>query len=215
MITCQNLRKSYPSGHGRREILKGISFTIAKGERLAVLGRNGAGKTTLIKQIGGVELPDSGRIIRGMTNSWPIGFNGGFQGSLTGYDNARFVARIYGKSYAEMREFVEDFTELGGALRQPVKTYSSGMRARLAFALSLAIEFDCYLIDEVILVGDQNFARKCHIELFEKRADRAMIIASHDMGIIQQVCDRAIVIRDGEAEQFDDVASAVNIYNEL
>lgn len=215
MITCQNLRKSYPSGHGRREILKGISFSLAKGERLAVLGRNGAGKTTLIKQIGGVELPDSGRIIRGMTNSWPIGFNGGFQGSLTGYDNARFVARIYGKSYAEMREFVEDFTELGGALRQPVKTYSSGMRARLAFALSLGIEFDCYLIDEVILVGDQNFARKCHVELFQKRADRAMIIVSHDMGIIQEVCNRAMVISNGVAEQYEEVALAVARYNEL
>lgn len=215
MITCQNLRKSYPSGHGRREILKGISFSIAKGERLAVLGRNGAGKTTLIKQIGGVELPDSGRIIRGMSNSWPIGFNGGFQGSLTGYDNARFVARIYGKSYAEMREFVEDFTELGGALRQPVKTYSSGMRARLAFALSLAIEFDCYLIDEVILVGDQNFQRKCHVELFEKRADRAMIIVSHDMGTIRETCNRGMVIHEGQATEFDSIDGAVEAYNRL
>lgn len=215
MIECQNIRKSYKTGHGRREILKGISFTITKGERIALLGRNGAGKSTLIKQIGGVELPDSGRIIRGMTNSWPIGFNGGFQGSLTGYDNARFIARIYGKSYPEMRDFVADFTELGGALKQEVKTYSSGMRARLAFALSLAIEFDCYLIDEVILVGDQNFARKCHEELFEKRADRAMIIASHDMGIIQEVCNRALVIRAGEAENFEHVAAAVDCYNNL
>ncbi len=215
MIECRNIRKSYKSGHGRREILKGISFTIAKGERIALLGRNGAGKSTLIKQVGGVELPDSGQIIRGMTNSWPIGFNGGFQGSLTGYDNARFIARIYGKSYHEMRDFVADFTELGGALKQEVKTYSSGMRARLAFALSLAIEFDCYLIDEVILVGDNNFQRKCHEELFEKRADRAMIIASHDMETIQDVCNRALVIRNGEAEQFDDIASAVATYNEL
>jgi capsular polysaccharide transport system ATP-binding protein len=215
MIECRNIRKSYKTGHGRREILKGISFTIAKGERIALLGRNGAGKSTLIKQIGGVELPDSGCIIRGMTNSWPIGFNGGFQGSLTGYDNARFIARIYGKSYSEMRDFVADFTELGGALKQEVKTYSSGMRARLAFALSLAIDFDCYLIDEVILVGDNNFQRKCHEELFEKRADRAMIIASHDMGTIQELCDRALVISNGEAEQFDEVARAVAAYNEL
>jgi len=150
-----------------------------------------------------------------MTNSWPIGFNGGFQGSLTGYDNARFIARIYGKSYAEIRDFVEDFTELGDALRQPIKTYSAGMRARLAFALSLGIEFDCYLIDEVILVGDQNFARKCHVELFQKRADRAMIIVSHDVGIIQEVCNRAMVISNGVAEQFEDVALAVARYNEL
>jgi capsular polysaccharide transport system ATP-binding protein len=182
---------------------------------VALLGRNGAGKSTLIKQIGGVEMPDSGRVIRNMTNSWPIGFNGGFQGSLTGYDNARFIARIYGRAYAEMREFVEDFTELGGSLKMPVKTYSSGMRARLAFALSLAIEFDCYLIDEVILVGDQNFQRKCHVELFEKRADRAMIIASHDMHTIGETCNRALLLKDGEATNYDEVGLAVEAYNAL
>lgn len=215
MIACHELRKSYSAGHGRREVLKGINLTINRGERVALLGRNGAGKSTLIKQIGGVELPDSGRVIRHMTNSWPIGFNGGFQGSLTGYDNARFIARIYGRSYAEMRDFVEDFTELGGSLKMPVKTYSSGMRARLAFALSLAIEFDCYLIDEVILVGDQNFQRKCHNELFEKRADRAMIIASHDMNTIRETCNRGVLIHDGIATVYDDVAQAVAAYEAL
>lgn len=215
MIICQDIRKSYKTGHGRREVLKGINFTVNKGEKVALLGRNGAGKSTLIKQIGGVELPDSGRVIRHMSNSWPIGFNGGFQGSLTGYDNARFIARIYGRTYAEMREFVEDFTELGGSLKMPVKTYSSGMRARLAFALSLAIEFDCYLIDEVILVGDQNFQRKCHIELFEKRADRAMIIASHDMHTIGETCNRALLLKDGEAICYDEVSLAVEAYNLL
>lgn len=215
MIICQDLRKSYRTGHGRREVLKGINVTINKGDRVALLGRNGAGKSTLIKQIGGVEMPDSGRVIRNMTNSWPIGFNGGFQGSLTGYDNARFIARIYGRAYAEMREFVEDFTELGGSLKMPVKTYSSGMRARLAFALSLAIEFDCYLIDEVILVGDQNFQRKCHVELFEKRADRAMIIASHDMHTIGGICNRALLLKDGVASHFEDVSEAIKQYEDL
>jgi capsular polysaccharide transport system ATP-binding protein len=215
MIICQDLRKSYDTGHGRREVLKGINFTINKGERVALLGRNGAGKSTLIKQIGGVEMPDSGRIIRHMSNSWPIGFNGGFQGSLTGYDNARFIARIYGRSYAEMREFVEDFSELGGSLRMPVKTYSSGMRARLAFALSLAIEFDCYLIDEVILVGDQNFQNKCRIELFEKRMDRAMVIVSHDMNIIQETCNRAILLHEGRDIHFSDLPAAVLAYSLL
>lgn len=215
MIACQNLRKSYPAGHGRRVVLKDINLTINRGERLALLGRNGAGKSTLIKQIGGVELPDSGHIIRQMTNSWPIGFNGGFQGSLTGYDNARFIARIYGRSYADMRDFVEDFTELGSSLKMPVKTYSSGMRARLAFALSLAIEFDCYLIDEVILVGDQNFQRKCHYELFEKRSDRAMIIASHDMYTVRNICNRGVLIHEGSAVMYDDVAEAIDAYERL
>lgn len=215
MIICQDIHKSYRAGHGRHEVLKGINLTINKGERVALLGRNGAGKSTLIKQIGGVEMPDSGSIIRHMTNSWPIGFNGGFQGSLTGYDNARFIARIYGRGYSEMREFVENFTELGGSLKMPVKTYSSGMRARLAFALSLAIEFDCYLIDEVILVGDQNFQRKCHYELFEKRADRAMIIASHDMHTVRLFCDRALLLHDGTATLHEDLGEAISVYESL
>jgi capsular polysaccharide transport system ATP-binding protein len=215
MISCENLYKSYPAGHGRKEVLKGVNLTIGKQERVALLGRNGAGKSTLIKQIGGVELPDRGRVIRKMTNSWPIGFNGGFQGSLTGYDNARFIARIYGRTYSDLIDFIEDFTELGGSLRMPVKTYSSGMRARLAFALSLAIEFDCYLIDEVILVGDKNFQQKCNTELFEKRSDRAMIIASHDMDIISDLCDRGIVIHDGTVTAYDEIAEAVAVYSAL
>lgn len=215
MIICENLAKTYRGGHGRHEVLKGINLTVHKGEKLALLGRNGAGKSTLIKQIGGVELPDRGRIIRKMTNSWPIGFNGGFQGSLTGYDNARFIARIYGSSLHDVKAFVEDFSELGSALKRPVQTYSSGMRARLAFALSLAIEFDCYLIDEVILVGDANFHRKCHAELFEKRADRAMVIASHDMHIVSEVCDRAVILRDGLAHEYDSVAEAIAVYEGL
>jgi capsular polysaccharide transport system ATP-binding protein len=215
MIECRNLRKSYRVGHSRREILKGIDLTVSKGEKIALIGRNGAGKTTLIKQIGGVELPDSGTISRHMSNSWPIGFNGAFQGSLTGYDNARFIARIYGQTYPQIQEFVEDFSELGGTLKMPVKTYSSGMRARLAFALSLAIEFDCYLIDEVILVGDANFQRKCQSELFEKRGDRAMVIVSHDMNSIRYFCNRAVLLRDGVSIEFDDVDHAIAEYEKL
>jgi len=215
MIECRDLRKSYRSGHGRHEVLKGINLTVQRGEKVAILGRNGAGKSTLIKQIGGVELPDSGQIVRKMSNSWPIGFNGGFQGSLTGYDNARFISRIYGSELKEIKEFVEDFSELGSALKRPVQTYSSGMRARLAFALSLAIEFDCYLIDEVILVGDHNFQKKCSAELFEKRADRAMVIASHDMHTIEQICDRAVIIKDGVAHEFETVTDAIAAYDVL
>jgi len=215
MIICEKVCKSYGHGAGRKVVLRDIDLTVAPGERVGLLGRNGAGKTTLIKQIGGVELPDSGRIKRKMSISWPIGFNGGFQGSLTGYDNARFIARIYGRSYAEIKEFVADFTELGQSLALPVKTYSSGMRARLAFALSLAIEFDCYLVDEVILVGDVNFQRKCQYELFEKRADRAMIIVSHDMNVVRDVCNRGVVIHEGRAHHYADVHEAAAFYEEL
>lgn len=215
MIQCRDLHKSYRMGHQRHPVLKGINLTVCKGDKIALLGRNGAGKSTLIKQIGGVEFPDRGQIIRNMSNSWPIGFSGGFQGSLTGYDNARFISRIYGSSLAEIKGFVEEFSELGSALKRPVHTYSSGMRARLAFALSLAIEFDCYLIDEVILVGDNNFQRKCHTELFEKRADRAMVIASHDMNIISEVCNRAVLLKEGSIHEHDSVRSAIEAYDSL
>jgi len=215
MIRCENLYKSYPMGHGRKKVLEGLNFEIGRGDRVGVLGRNGAGKTTLIKLIGAVEMPTSGRIKREMKVSWPLGFAGGFQGSLTGYDNARFIARIYDRDYREIRDFVEDFTELGRQLKMPVKTYSSGMRARLAFALSLAIEFDCYLIDEVILVGDQNFHRKCHYELFEKRADRALVLASHSPDTIREFCNRTIVLRNGKGEVYDNIDEGLNIYDTL
>ena len=215
MIICDDIHKSYPLGHGRKKVLNGIDLVIKPGEHIGFLGRNGAGKTTLIKLIGAVEHPTSGKLTRTMSVSWPLGFGGGFQGSLTGYDNARFIARIYGRQYSEIREFVEDFTELGRQLSMPVKTYSSGMRARLAFALSLAIEFDCYMIDEVIMVGDQNFQRKCHVELFEKRGDRALILASHNEDIIRDYCDRALILHQGKGRVFDDVELALQIYEDL
>lgn len=215
MINCINLRKAYKMGSGHKQVLNGLNFTVARGERVGVLGRNGAGKSTLIKLIGGVELPTSGKIERTMSTSWPLGFGGGFQGSLTGYDNARFIARIYGVRYENIRAFVEDFTELGRQLKMPVKTYSSGMRARLAFALSIAIEFDCYLIDEVIMVGDQNFQEKCRVELFNKRADRSLVLASHNADLIRQYCERAVILRDGRGDMYDNVEEALKIYNTL
>lgn len=215
MIICQDICKSYRHSGHRKQVLDNVNVIVGRGERVALLGRNGAGKSTLIKLIGGVEMPSSGKIIRKMTVSWPLGFAGGFQGSLTGYDNARFIARIYERDYVNLRSFVEDFTELGAQLKEPVKTYSSGMRARLAFALSLAIEFDCYLIDEIIMVGDQNFQRKCHHELFEKRADRAMVLASHSAENIRQFCNRAVIIHGGKATCSDNVDEALEAYSNL
>jgi capsular polysaccharide transport system ATP-binding protein len=215
MINCVNVSKSYPMGSGRKHVFNGLNLQIKPGEHVGLLGRNGSGKTTLIKLIGGVELPTAGEIRRDMSISWPLGFNGGFQGSLTGYDNARFIARIYGHRYREIRDFVEDFTELGVQLKMPVKTYSSGMRARLAFALSLAIEFDCYLIDEVIMVGDANFHKKCHVELFDKRGDRALVLASHSPDLIREFCDRAMVLHQGEATVYPNVDEALGVYEAL
>lgn len=215
MINCENITKSYPLGSGLKHVLRGLDLQIQPGERIGFLGRNGAGKTTLIKLIGGVEMPTSGKISRTMSVSWPLGFGGGFQGSLTGYDNARFIARIYGHQYSEIRQFVEDFSELGSQLKMPVKTYSSGMKARLAFALSLAIEFDCYLIDEIIMVGDANFHHKCHYELFDKRADRALVLASHSAELIREFCDRAIVLHRGIGTIYNDVNEALDVYAAL
>ncbi|MPT49038.1 MAG: ABC transporter ATP-binding protein [Sphingobium sp.] len=215
MIICDHISKTYKHGVGQKQVLNNINISVKPGDRVALLGRNGAGKSTLIKLIGGVEMPTTGKVIRDMSVSWPLGFAGGFQGSLTGYDNARFIARIYQVSYPKIRDFVEDFTELGAQLKMPVKTYSSGMRARLAFALSLAIEFDCYLIDEVIMVGDQNFNRKCHSELLEKRQNRSMILASHSTELVQQICNKAILLHNGEAREYEDVNAAVQDYIRL
>ena len=215
MIICDNVNKSYPMGSGRKHVLRGLDLAVTKGQRIAFLGRNGAGKTTLIKLLGGVELPTSGKITRKMSVSWPLGFGGGFQGSLTGYDNARFIARIYGHKYSELKDFVADFSELGPQLKMPVKTYSSGMRARLAFALSLAIEFDCYLVDEVIMVGDHSFFEKCRYELFEKRQDRSLIFASHSADLVREFCNGAAIIHEGGARMYDDVEEALDRYHNL
>lgn len=215
MIICEDITKSYPLGAGRKQVLRGINLTVEPGEHLAILGRNGAGKTTLIKLIGGVEMPTSGRVHRHMSLSWPLGFGGGFQGSLTGYDNARFIARIYGLEYSTIKDFVEDFSELGAQLRMPVKTYSSGMRARLAFALSIAIEFDCYLIDEIIMVGDAKFHERCHYELFGKRPERALIFASHSPEYVREFCSSGVVLDEGVARRYDNVNEALEVYSQL
>ena len=213
MIILENISKKYRTNAGLRTILSGINFKIEKGQRLGILGRNGAGKSTLIRIIGGVEPPSSGSITYDMSISWPLAFSGGFQGSLTGMDNLRFLCRVYGADIEYVRDFVEDFSELGKYMYEPIKRYSSGMRARLAFALSMAIEFDCFLIDEVIAVGDSKFAEKCQIELFEKRKDRAMILVSHNANLVKEHCDNACVLDSGRFFQFDNLDAAYNFYN--
>jgi capsular polysaccharide transport system ATP-binding protein len=215
MIKVTDLTKAYRTEGRVHRALSGVSFSIAKGEKLAVLGRNGAGKSTLIRLLGRVELPTGGLIEETMSLSWPLGLQGGFQGSLTGNDNMRFIARIYDKPFAEIREYVEDFAELGKFLSEPVKTYSLGMRARLAFALSLAIDFDCYLIDEIIAAGDQRFQRRSYEELFEKKADRSLILASHVGEVVKAYCSRALVLNRGRGSLFDDIDLALQVYNEL
>ncbi len=212
MIRVQNLHKTYPGRHGPHVVLDDVNVEVAPGTRLAVLGRNGAGKSTLIRLIGKVELPDHGRVVHEMSVSWPLGFSGSFQGSLSGLDNVRFIARIYRSDYAQLRAFVDDFAELGDFLYQPVKTYSSGMRARLAFALSLAIQFDCYLVDEVIMVGDQRFHARCREALFDRSAGLALVLVSHDVSFVRQTCDSALVLSNGKAQFYSDLDEALNVY---
>src|SRR5215468_7867318 len=214
MINAIEVTKDYRTEGRLNRVLSNISFTVAKGEKIALLGRNRSGKSTLIRLVGGVELPTRGTIKQTMSVSWPIGLAGGFHGTLTGNDNMRFIARIYNKPFAEIKAYVEDFAELGKFLSEPLRTYSAGMRARFVFALSLAIDFDCYLIDEVMAAGDQRFQRRSHEELFEKRADRSMIVASHVAEIVKSYCSRALILHRGRSKMFADLDLAFDIYND-
>jgi len=212
MIILADVSKSYPTRQGQVKVIDRVTLQVAPGEKLGILGRNGSGKSTMIRLISGAEQPDSGSVTRSMTVSWPIAFGGAFQGMLTGLDNLRFICRIYGVDPEDKIDFVDDFAELGRYLREPVKSYSSGMRARLAFAISMAIEFDCFLIDEVVAVGDDRFKEKCQYELFEKRNDRAMIIVSHSHTYIKKHCEQIALLRHGNFTFFDDVDEAYNVY---
>lgn len=213
MISVEHVYKQYQTRNGMRTVLDDVSFSLQKGEKIGILGRNGAGKSTLIRLISGVEPPTKGEIRRTMSISWPLAFSGAFQGSLTGMDNLRFICRIYNVDTDYVKAFTEEFSELGSYLYEPVKRYSSGMKARLAFALSLAVEFDCYLIDEVIAVGDARFSEKCRYELFEKRKDRSIILVSHSPGAMRQYCSNAMVLEAGRIHRFADMDEAYRYYD--
>lgn len=204
MIRLTNVSKDYKTKAGMRRVLSDINLTIHPGQRVGILGRNGAGKSTLIRLISGAEPPTTGTISRNMSVSWPLAFTGGFHGTLTGADNVRFICRIYGVDFEPRFQFVKEFSDLGIYLNEPVATYSSGMRARLAFAISMTIDFDCYLIDEVMAVGDERFRERCRIELFEKRKDKAMLIVSHSHRYLKGNCDRFLLFRNGAIEEHDD-----------
>jgi capsular polysaccharide transport system ATP-binding protein len=212
MISIENVSKSYHTRLGPRTVLDRINLRLERGRNIGILGRNGAGKSTLIRLLSGAERPTSGRIHRGMSVSWPLAFTGAFQTHLTGLDNLKFVCRVYGVDWKPLVPFVEEFTELGLYFREPVLHYSVGMTMRLAFALSMAIEFDCFLIDEGLAVGDSRFGDRCHVELFQKRKDRAFILVSHDPNIIKLYCERACVLHQGRLHNFDTVDEAYDFY---
>lgn len=215
MIRVNNISKVYPTRFGENLVLDQVSFELQMGERLGVLGRNGAGKSTMIRLISGAERPTSGTIESEMSISWPLAFGGAFQQLLTGVDNVRFISRIYDQDFEQNLAFVEDFAELGQYLREPVRSYSSGMRARLAFAISMIIEFDCFLIDEIGAVGDARFHERCDHELFEKRKDRAMVIISHDAAYVRDHCNRWAILHDGTLRLYDDFEVAYADFKDL
>jgi len=215
MIQFTNVSKSYQTRSGEKCVLDGQSFTIHRGSSIGIVGVNGAGKSTLTRMIAGIEHPDRGRITRNMTVSWPLGFGGAFQGSLTGADNTRFISRIYRRDAAQILRSVEAFAELGAYLHMPVKTYSSGMRARLAFAVSLAIEFECYIVDEVTAVGDTRFRERCAAALTERRHGGTLIMVSHDAGMLKRYCESGAILRDGKLTFFETIDATIEAYDRL
>lgn len=215
MIRVEAVSKSYEVRGGWRNVLHDINLNVEQGQKIGILGLNGAGKSTLIRLLGGISLPDAGTIEREMSISWPLALDGGFQGSLTGYDNLKFICRIYGSDIDTVLPFVEDFAELDKYLYEPTKSYSSGMRSRLAFAISMAIEFDCYLIDETLAVGDERFRARCHEELIVKRADRSLVLVSHQAETIRELCDKACVLHEQTLHHFDDIDSAYAFYRSI
>ncbi len=215
MIIMNEVYKFYRVEGQRRYVLNKQSMHFQGGYSYGLLGVNGAGKSTTIRLLSGLELPNAGSIKREVRVSWPLGFASGFHPLMSGRDNVKFVARAYGEDPFRALDFVADFSELGAYLGQPIKTYSTGMIARLAFGLSMAIEFDCYLIDEVVSVGDARFKQRC-TQIFEERRSKAnLIMVSHDMGMISQFCDRALVLADGELRPFSNVDEAISVYMRL
>ena len=216
MIRLRGVTKSYRTGTGRRYVLRRVDLDIPPRVNVAILGRNGAGKSTLLRLLGRIDFRDEGEIVTDCRISWPVALSGGFQGSLSGRDNAKFVCRVYGSSRADIARrvaFVEAFAELGPYFDEPVRTYSSGMRSRLGFGLSMAFDFDYYLIDEATAVGDANFRDKSR-RVFEARRERSnLIMVSHNMMALRQWCDVAVLVGDGRARLFDDLEVAIDAYN--
>jgi len=216
MIELRNVTKSYRTGNKRHYVFRDLSLIIPPSKNIALIGRNGAGKSTLMRLLGGLDTPDRGRIITDRSMSWPVGLSGGFQGSLTGRENVKFVCRVYGAQGERMRraiDYVQNFAEIGEYFDLPVKSYSSGMRARVAFGMSLAFDFDYYLVDEAFSVGDARFRVKA-IQEFKAKVEAAnLIFVSHDMGQVRKMCDIVLLVQDGRIVQFDDVEDSIKAYS--
>ena len=215
MIRFDQVSKTYHARGLVKHVLRGVNLTVEQGTSLGICGANGAGKSTLLRLIAGVEDPTEGSVTRQMSTSWPIGYGSVFQSSLTGADNARFIARIYGRPVEPLLEYVEEFAQLGPYFRQPVRSYSAGMAARLAFGVSLAIDFDCYLVDEVTGAGDERFRRKCEVALSERKERGTLIMISHDPLTLKQYCDQGAVLYAGTLARFPTIAEACDVHRGL
>jgi len=216
MIRIENLSKKYYNHHGSEWVLKDINLTIPTNVSVGLVGKNGAGKSTLLRLIAGIDTADKGQIFRDCRVSWPIGLKNVFQASMTGRQNVQFVARIHGdnEKIKEIINYVEEFAEIGKAFDDPVKTYSSGMKSRLAFGLSLAFDFDVYLSDEATAVGDASFKKKASAVFKERVNQASLIMVSHSEGILRDLCQAGIWLNEGEAIWFDDINDALKAYSE-
>ncbi len=215
MIELRGLTKSYVTPKGRHYVFKDLNAILPENKSVALLGKNGAGKSTLLRIIGGIDFADSGQVITKKSISWPVALSGGFQGSLTARQNVRFVARLYVDTEEQVDyvvRFVEDFAEIGKYYDMPIKSYSSGMRSRIGFGLSMAFNFDYYLLDEAGAVGDASFRKKSQNLLNDLKKSSNLIMVSHDLKDLTQNCDVAFSVRDGKAEYFEDVLEAVEVY---
>jgi capsular polysaccharide transport system ATP-binding protein len=212
MIRFQNVSKRFHAGGVETVVADGISMTFPRGAAVALLGRNGAGKSTLLRMVAGTLKPDSGRIECSGSISWPVGLSQSFHPDLTGLQNTRFVARIYGVDSDRLEEFVRDFSGLGDHFGLPFRTYSQGMRARLGFGLSMGIGFDTYLIDEVTAVGDMAFRAACEAALSERLSDRGAVVVSHSFDFLRRVCTAGVVLEHGRATWFDDINAAIEAH---
>ena len=215
MILLENLRKSFPSRGGRHVVLDQVNAVFPTGESVGLIGRNGAGKSTLLDVIAGVEAVDRGRVLTDGNISYPVGFSGGFHAMMTGTQAARFVARVYGADTDEIIQFVEQFSELGRQLSQPLHTYSSGQKSRLSLAISMAIPFDIYLVDEIGAVGDENFKMKSRALIYDRMESADIVMVDHGMKKIRSFCSIGAVIHNERLNIFDDIEEAIAFYGHI
>ncbi len=215
MIKLVNVNKRYRTSAGVNTVLDNVNVTFPVGKSVGILGLNGAGKSTLIRIIGDAEPPDSGYVDRTGRVSWPLGYTGGFQGNLTARENARFVARIYGESTKYIEAFTQEFSELGDYFDVPLRSYSAGMRSRFAFSVSLACNFDYYLVDEALETGDARYKEKFRLAFEERRATASVILVSHNEQTIRRNCDMAAILHDGQLTLYDELKDALQFYSFL